>query len=119
MAEHLDSSGTNRIDFRLQDTEYERIFREGTEEFDEKTKKRTPYRGFPPDDLVKIYLKEMGAVPLLTRKGETEIAKKADKGREKILRGFFTRPFVIKKILLFSDLLQKNKLLINEVVLIG
>lgn len=119
MAEHLDSSGTNRIDFRLQDTEDERIFREGTEEFDEKTPKETPYRGFPPDDPVKIYLKEMGAVPLLTRKGETEIAKKADGDREKILRFFFTTPFAIKKILLLSNLLQKNKLLINEVVLIA
>ncbi len=119
MAEHLDSSGTSRIDFGLQDTEYERIFREGTEEFDEKTKGETLYRGFPPDDPVKIYLKEMGAVPLLTRKGETEIAKKADRGREKILRFLFTTPFAIKKILLLSDLLQKNKLLINEVVLIA
>ena len=119
MAEHLDYSGMSRIDFGLQDTEYERIFREGIEEFDEKTKKLTPYRRFPQDDPVKIYLKEMGAVPLLTRKGETEIAKKADRGREKILRFLFTTPFAIKKILLLSDLLQKNKLLINKAVLIA
>ena len=109
----------SRIDFGLQDTEYERIFREGIEEFDEKTKKGTPYQRFPPDDPVKIYLKEMGAVPLFTREGETEIAKKADRGREKILRFLFTTPFAIKKILLLSDLLQKNKLLINKVVLIA
>ena len=45
-----------------------------------------PARGFLADDPVRIYLREMGAVPLLTRKGEVEIAKKIDKGREKTLK---------------------------------
>ena len=48
-------------------------------------------------DPIRIYLKEMSSVPLLTREGEIAIAKKMEDGQEKVYRVIFSLPFVPEK----------------------
>ena len=55
-------------------------------------------------DPVRIYLKEMSSVPLLTREGEIEIAKKIEGGSEKIYRVIFSLPFVLKKLIILGKM---------------
>jgi RNA polymerase primary sigma factor len=109
--------------FGFQDREYEEIFESGLEDFTDKLKGTVSleinhYRQAEPhiDDPVKIYLREMGAVPLLTKEGEVEIAKKIDEGKERISKVTFITPFIIKKVLSFSELLKKKKISIRDIV---
>ena len=44
----------------------------------------------PTDDPVRIYLREMGVVPLLTREGEVDIAKRIERGQRRVLKAAFT-----------------------------
>jgi RNA polymerase primary sigma factor len=53
-------------------------------------------------NLVGIYLKEIGRVPLLTKKGEIEIARKIEDGREKLHELMFSLPFVQNKIIILG-----------------
>lgn len=67
------------------------------------------------DDPARIYLREMGAVPLLTKEGETEVARRIDNGKESILEIVCSIPAVIKEILSIADRLKKNEILIRDV----
>lgn len=100
----------------LLDSEYEKILREGIEEFNDELNESASRETLSHDDPVKIYLREMGAVSLLTKEGEAEIAKRAEKGKEKISRILFAAPFVIKKILFFYALLVKKEITIDHLV---
>src|SRR5471030_1294696 len=50
-------------------------------------------------DPVRMYLRKMGTVPLLTREGEVEIAKKIEAGELRVLKSLTRSPIVIKEIL--------------------
>jgi RNA polymerase primary sigma factor len=52
------------------------------------------------NDPVRMYLREMGTVPLLTREGEVEIAKRIERGQLRVLKALSRSPIVIKEILL-------------------
>jgi RNA polymerase primary sigma factor len=67
-------------------------------------------------DPLKTYLKEMGSVPLLTRDGEIELAKKIEKGRKQILLAIFTVPFVIRKIITIGELLERGEAPLDELI---
>ena len=67
------------------------------------------------DDPARIYLREMGAVPLLTKEGEIEVAMRIDKGKESVLTIICSNPAVIKEILSIAEKLKKNKLFIRDV----
>jgi RNA polymerase primary sigma factor len=69
-----------------------------------------------PDDSIKIYLREMGVLPLLTKEGEIEAAKRIERGKESIKKVIFAMPFVVDKIISFQDRLQKNQVSIKELV---
>jgi RNA polymerase primary sigma factor len=56
------------------------------------------------NDPVRIYMKEMSSVPLLTREGEIEIAKQMEDGREKVYRVVFSLPFVLNKLIALGQL---------------
>lgn len=68
------------------------------------------------DASLKIYLREIGMVPLLTKKDEMVLAQKIEQGREKISKIIFMMPFTIKKILSFPDMLIRNEVSIKNIV---
>ena len=51
------------------------------------------------NDPVRIYLREMGTVPLLTREGEVDIAKRIERGQLRVLKALSRSPIVIRQIL--------------------
>lgn len=65
---------------------------------------------------VKMYMKEMGSVPLLTREGEVHLAKQIEAGREKIIRVIFLLPFVLEKLIKLGDLVKKGEAPLLEII---
>lgn len=65
---------------------------------------------------VRMYLKEMGTIPLLTKDGEIELAKRIEKGRENMTRAIFSLPFAIDKLIALGDLVKKGEAPIAEIV---
>jgi len=57
------------------------------------------------NDPVRMYLREMGTVPLLTREGEVEIAKRIEKGKKTVLKAISRSPIVVNEIRQYRDLL--------------
>jgi RNA polymerase primary sigma factor len=68
------------------------------------------------DDPVRLYLKEMGSVPLLSREGEIEIAKRIEEGKREIASVVFGMPMTVKEVLFLGDQLKKEKASIREIV---
>jgi RNA polymerase primary sigma factor len=60
-------------------------------------------------DPVRIYLKEMSSVPLLTREGEIEIARNIEEGWEKIYKAIFSLPFVLEKIIALGKMVKNGE----------
>ena len=68
------------------------------------------------DDPVRMYLREMGKVPLLTRKKEVEIAKRIEEGHHKITETVFSAVWSIERLMEFEDSLKSGKLHIEELI---
>jgi len=68
------------------------------------------------NDPVRMYLREMGTGPLLTRQGEVEIAKRMEKGKKSVLKALSHSPIVVRRISEYSDQLRKNTLRIKGLV---
>ncbi|MBI4642983.1 MAG: hypothetical protein HY743_04470 [Deltaproteobacteria bacterium] len=62
------------------------------------------------DDPVRLYLKEMGMVSLLTREGEVEIAKRIEDGEKEVLRCLLEVPYGLKEIMNLANRLEQEKL---------
>src|SRR5881296_133301 len=71
------------------------------------------------DDPVRLYLKEMGSVSLLSREGEIEIAKRIEDGKQDISTVVFGMPMTIKAVFALIDQVKANKVPIREVVSAG
>ncbi|TLY23573.1 MAG: RNA polymerase sigma factor RpoD [Nitrospirae bacterium] len=71
------------------------------------------------DDPVRLYLKEMGSVSLLSREGEIEIAKRIEEGKQDISTVVFGMPMTIKAVFALIDQVKANKVPIREVVSAG
>ncbi len=69
------------------------------------------------NDPVRMYLREMGTVPLLTREGEVEIAKRIERGQLRVLKALSRSPIVIREILAMGEDLKRGVRSIKEVVL--
>lgn len=67
-------------------------------------------------DPVRIYLKEMGSFPLLTREGEVEVAKRIEDGQEEILRVVLDCPLAIREIIRLGKTLRTGKIRLGEVI---
>jgi RNA polymerase primary sigma factor len=63
-----------------------------------------------------MYLREMGTVPLLTREGEVEIAKRIERGQNRVLKALSRSPIVIRELLAMGEDLKKGVRSIKEVV---
>ncbi len=68
------------------------------------------------DDPVRMYLREMGNVELLSREGEIEIAKRIENGREMIISSLCESPTVMHIILDWRDKLSAGEMLLREVI---
>ena len=67
-------------------------------------------------DPVKMYLREMGLVPLLSREEEVKIAKKIEKGEKRIIETLFSLPIFIKEVIDIGNKLRNNEIRIKTVV---
>ncbi len=68
------------------------------------------------NDPVRMYLREMGTVPLLTREGEVEIAKRIERGQLRVLKALSRSPLIIQAIITLGDDLSQRARNIKEVV---
>ena len=73
----------------------------------------TPEAAYDP---VRVYLREMGASPLLTREGEVEIAKRIERGQLSALRALSRAPIVIHQVLVIGQELKRGLRSIKETV---
>jgi RNA polymerase primary sigma factor len=68
------------------------------------------------DDPVRMYLREMGSVELLSREGEIAIAKRIEAGREMMIGGICENPMTIRAIVGWRDALNEGKMLLRDVI---
>src|SRR6202158_3212496 len=68
------------------------------------------------DDPVRIYLREMGVVPLLTREEEVDIAKRIERGQRRVLKALSRSPIVIRQVLAIGEDLKRGVRSIKEIV---
>ena len=68
------------------------------------------------DDPVRLYLREIGSVPLLSREGEIEIAKRIEEGKKEISNIVFGLPIAVQKVLTLGEELKEDQIPIGDVV---
>lgn len=66
-------------------------------------------------DPVRMYLKEMGKVSLLTREGEVELSKRIEEGERKVLETILGLPLTVKEIISMKERLEKGRIQIREI----
>src|SRR6202023_2993294 len=69
------------------------------------------------NDPVRMYLREMGTVPLLTREGEVEIARRIERGKLAVIKSISRTPLVAKKVIELGDQLHAGDRTIRELVI--
>ncbi|MEJ5898557.1 RNA polymerase sigma factor RpoD [Ochrobactrum teleogrylli] len=68
------------------------------------------------DDPVRMYLREMGSVELLSREGEIAIAKRIEAGRETMIAGLCESPLTFQAIIIWRDQLNESNILLREII---
>jgi len=68
------------------------------------------------NDPVRVYLREMGASPLLTREGEVEIAKRIERGQLSVMKALSRSPIVVRQVLAMGEELKQGLRSIEEIV---
>ena len=68
------------------------------------------------DDPVRMYLREMGSVELLSREGEIAIAKRFEAGREAMIAGLCESPLTFQAIIIWRDELNEGKVLLRDII---
>ena len=67
-------------------------------------------------DPVRMYLREMGSVELLSREGEIAIAKRIEAGREAMIAGLCESPLTFQAIIIWRDELNEAKILLRDII---
>src|SRR5690606_19536034 len=68
------------------------------------------------DDPVRMYLREMGSVELLSREGEIAIAKRIEAGRETMIEGLCESPLTFQAIIIWRDQLAAGEILLRDII---
>src|SRR6516225_9381384 len=68
------------------------------------------------DDPVRMYLREMGSVELLSREGEIAIAKRIEAGRDMMIGGLCESPLTFKAIISWHDQLKAGRMLLRDII---
>ena len=116
----LTTIGTQGIDVlegpKLPSSALDKKFEEVEEGSEDVELDLTPGALEKTNDPVRMYLREMGTVPLLTREGEVEIAKRIERGQLRVLKALSRSPIVIRELLAMGEDLKKGVRSIKEVV---
>ena len=99
----------------LSDKEEEHIHskRDLDDRASDKEKSESQEKGKDP---IRVYLKEMGMVPLLSRAGEVEIAKRIEKGKKAVGKALSRSPVVVSELLRFGEKLRMGELAVRKLV---
>src|SRR5438874_13261018 len=97
----------------LQEKQFDRTA-EGSEELELDL---TPGALDKTNDPVRMYLREMGTVPLLTREGEVEIARRIERGKLAVIKSISRTPLIAKRIIQLGDQLETGERTIRELVI--
>jgi RNA polymerase primary sigma factor len=121
-----DVSNGRELDDLLADLERDGvdIFVDGKLDFDKDKEEPEDFSDFDfsPEvsdkttDPVRMYLREMGTVPLLTREGEIDLAKRIERGQNAVMKALSRSPLVIRDILQLREEIEKSSLLVREVL---
>lgn len=107
--------GINIVEKAEDDNSNSDGFDEEAEEFDESETVTGKELG-RTDDPVRMYLREMGSVELLSREGEIAIAKRIEAGREKMIGGICESPLTMKAIIEWKEALENEVLLLRDII---
>ncbi len=123
----LNEMGINTVEQEETETEEEEKSEEPAEEEESEgelvetthkapaeTKKSEP--GERTDDPVRMYLREMGSVELLSREGEIAIAKRIEAGREAMIAGLCESPLTFQAIIIWRDELNEGKVFLRDII---
>jgi len=78
-----------------------------------------PGTGEKVNDPVRTYLREMGSVALLTREGETEIARRIERGQNTVIKALSRSPLVIQEILELAEEMQRGSVSARDVIMMA
>ena len=78
--------------------------------------KKTSERADRTDDPVRMYLREMGSVDLLSREGEIAIAKRIEAGKEAMIEGLCESPLTFQAIIIWRDELNEGQVLLRDII---
>jgi RNA polymerase primary sigma factor len=98
------------------DEETPKAEKEGEEDEEEKPEGKAESELGRTDDPVRLYLREMGSVELLSREGEIAIAKRIEAGREMMIGGICESPLTIQAIMSWHDALNEGRMLLRDII---
>ncbi len=75
--------------------------------------------GEKTNDPVRLYLREMGAVPLLKREGEVDIARRIERGQNSVLKSLSRSPLVIQEFLAIGDQVRRGEMFARDIIQIS
>ncbi|MGY4231847.1 RNA polymerase primary sigma factor [Bradyrhizobium sp. USDA 4449] len=107
-----DTEGEEEKDEGEDETDNELV--EVTQKAVTEVKKSEP--GERTDDPVRMYLREMGTVELLSREGEIAIAKRIEAGREAMIAGLCESPLTFQAIIIWRDELNEGKIFLRDII---
>src|ERR1700759_4240717 len=109
-----DDSGDDEDKDEGGDDETDNELVEVTQKAVTEVKKSEP--GERTDDPVRMYLREMGTVELLSREGEIAIAKRIEAGREAMIGGLCESPLTFQAIIIWRDELNEGKIFLRDII---
>ncbi len=88
------------------------------ESINHEAKKAVPAINYTPDNPIRMYLRDMESLPLLTKQGEVVLAKKMEDGKGKIWKVILTAPFTLNQIFDYPRLLKRNQISLCNICVI-